>query len=129
MPDFARYYSVCSLLRLVLGFFLLPILSCSEETCNGAIEGIVLYFIPNTDKSYGGERIFVDIKNKGGLGARKTLRLPSGEEATFQNVVIIRDSRSQFKGRRKICFDDYSILTVTCYASVNREHLPEIMLD
>jgi hypothetical protein len=111
---------------MVLGVFLPLSISCSNEPCAGAIEGIVLYSKP--DASSGGDRIFVDVKNKGGLGVRKTLTFPNNEEATFQNVVIINDFRSRFKGRRKICFNEYYVMTASCYASVNDEHLPEIQL-
>jgi hypothetical protein len=111
---------------MILGFFLLLSVGCSNEPCNGAIESVVLFSKP--DNSFGGERIFVDVKNKGGLGTRKTLTLPNNEEATFQNVVIINDFRSRFKGRRKICFNEYYTMTATDYANINSEHLPEIEL-
>lgn len=112
---------------LVVACFAFVTVGCTNEpSCDGAIESVVLYSRHNPN--FGGEKIYVDLKNKGGVGVRKTLRLPTGEFAEFYNVAIIDDFRHKFTGRKHVCFDKYSVMVATCGAEINDEHIPELSL-
>jgi len=87
---------------------------------------VVLY--SRHDSTSGGEKIYVDLKNKGGVGVKKTLHLPTGDFAEFYNVVIIDDFRHKFAGRKRICFDKYNVMVATCGAEINNEHIPRLAL-
>jgi hypothetical protein len=118
----------CYLLNgLAVACFAFTTTSCTTEpACDGAIESVVLY--SRHDSSFGGDKIYIDLKNKGGVGVRKTLKLPTGEVAEFYNVVIIDDFRHKFVGRKHICFDKYSVMVATCGAEMNDEHIPELSI-
>lgn len=89
--------------------------SCTvEPACDGAIKSVALYL--RCDPNFGGDKIYVDLKNKGGVGVRKTLHLATGEVAEFYKVAIIDDFRHKFAGRKHICFDKYSAMVATCGA-------------
>ena len=47
---------------------------------------------------------------------------------TFDNMVVVRDFRSRFRGRKEICFDEFYQMVPTDHAKMNNEGLPEIQL-
>jgi len=127
MPTFAQHYSFCKTLKIVLSVFLLFDFGCADEICNGSVESVVLLSKP--ELMFGGERIYVDVKNRGEIGVRKTLKCANGIVGTFDNVVVVvRDFRSRFRGRKKICFDEFYQMVPTDHAKMNNEGLPEIQL-
>ena len=126
MRSKAQYYSKGKLLRIILSFVFVSQFGCSTESCNGGIESIVL--LSKSEPIFGGERIYVDVKNRGGIGVRKTLKCGNGIVGTFDNVVIVRDFRSRFKDRRKICFNEFYKMQPTDGARMNDEETPEIQL-
>ncbi|GAA4363375.1 hypothetical protein GCM10023185_32050 [Hymenobacter saemangeumensis] len=126
MSDFAQHHSYCKALRMVLSFFLLATSGCKRDECYGPIEGIVLQ--SRDDINRGGERIYLDIRNKAGIGIHRRVYIFGHGMAEFNNVVIIRDPESRFKGRKKICFDKFSSVTISDYGTLNAEDIPELEL-
>ncbi|QKG52764.1 hypothetical protein [Hymenobacter sp. BRD67] len=121
----AGHYHLLNGLAVVC--FIFATAGCTPEpSCDGAIESVVLY--SRHDSIFGGEKIYADLKNKGGVGVRKTLRLPTSELAEFYNVTIIDDYQHRFTGRKRICFDKYGIRVATCGSSINDENIPELSL-
>ncbi|MCI1185809.1 hypothetical protein MON38_00130 [Hymenobacter sp. DH14] len=119
-------YSQSRTLRIIMGAALLLFQGCSDDACNGSIESVVL--LSKSEPTYGGERIYVDVKNRGQIGVRKTLQCANGIVGTFDNVVVIRDFESRFTNRKKICFSDFMRMQPTDGAKMNDEGLPEIQL-
>ena len=102
------------------------LLSSCAEPCNGRIESTVLYF--QEGLNHRGQVVYAFIKNKPGVGVKRTLMRDGKEFGTFDNVVIIEDPQSKYKGRRTICFDTYTTRKSPVDAPLNEENIPQLVL-
>jgi hypothetical protein len=109
--------SICALASVLGG--------CADE-CNGHIESTVLYFkeAPN----HQGQLVYANVANKPDLGVKQTLMREDKEFGTFENVVIIVDPQSKFKGRRTICFDTFSAQKTPVATQLDEERIPRLEL-
>lgn len=108
-----------------LGFAASLLASCAEP-CNGHIESTVLYFAESPNHQ--GQLVYAFITNRPGLGVKRTLIRDGKEFGTFDNLVIIEDPGSKFKGRRSICFDAFTVHKSPATVSLNEEGIPQIIL-
>ncbi|RZJ93856.1 MAG: hypothetical protein EOO60_04305 [Hymenobacter sp.] len=108
-----------------LGFAIGLLASCSEP-CNGHIESTVLYFAeaPN----HQGQLVYINVSNKPNLGVKHTLMRDGKEFGTFNNVVVIEDPQNKFKGRRSICFDEFTVHKHPDTVLLDESELPQITL-
>ena len=102
------------------------LLSSCAEPCTGHIEGTVLYF--KEGPNHQGQLVYANIDNKPDLGVKQTLTREDKEFGTFGNVVIIQDPESKFKGRRTICFDNFTAQKPPADASLDEERIPRLVL-
>jgi hypothetical protein len=109
--------SMCALASMLGG--------CADE-CNGHIETTVLYFkeAPN----HQGQLVYANVANKPDLGIKQTLMREDKEFGTFENVVIIVDPQSKFKGRRTICFDTFTAQKTPVATQLDEERIPRLEL-
>ena len=103
----------------------LTIASCTEP-CTGHIESTVLYFkeAPN----HQGQLVYANITNNSGMGVNQTLTREDKEFGTFQNVVIIVDPQMRFKGRRTICFDEFTKQPTPADIDLREKDIPRISI-
>ena len=101
----------------MLSVFLIFDFGCADEVCNGSIESVVL--LSKSELMFGGERIYVGVKNRCEIGVRKILKYANIIAGTIDNVVIVRDFRSKFKCRNKICFDEFHRIAPTDGTKMN----------
>lgn len=103
----------------------LALASCSDA-CNGHIESTVLYFqeAPN----HQGQLVYANVGNKPGLGVNQTLTREDKEFGTFGNVVIIEDPQMKFKGRRTICFDEFTKQPTPIDIDLREKDIPRILI-
>lgn len=115
--------------RICFFISFLSLSQCSPKECNGPIESVVLYKKQITAFPFSGNKIYVDVKNKGGIGVRKTLYQHGKLFGTFNNIVIIDDYKNQLINRKWICFDNtFARMIATDGAKVNEEDIPEIRI-
>ncbi|MGI4875721.1 MAG: hypothetical protein ACRYFX_31580 [Janthinobacterium lividum] len=89
----------------LLGLFCALVTSCADP-CTGHIESTVLYF--KEGPNHQGQLVYANVVNKPGLGVKETLFREDKEFGTFDNIIIISDPTSKFKGRRTVCFDEFT---------------------
>jgi hypothetical protein len=104
---------------------ILTLASCTEQ-CTGHIESTVLYFqeAPNQQ----GQLAYVNVINKADMGINQTLTREDKEFGTFNNVVIIVDPQMKFKGRRTICFDDFTKQPTPADIDLREKDIPRISI-
>jgi hypothetical protein len=98
---------------------------CADE-CNGHIESTVLYF--KEGPNHQGQLVYANVANKPDLGVKQTLMREDKEFGTFENVVIIVDRQSKFKGRRTICFDTFTQQQRPVATQLDEERIPRLEL-
>ena len=97
--------------------------SCSAP-CNGHIESTVLYF----KEAPHGQFVYANVLNKPDLGTQQTLTREDKEFGTFPHVVIIEDPDMQFKGRRTVCFDEFSKQPTPADIDLREQTIPRIRI-
>lgn len=101
----------------------LGLASCSAP-CNGHIEASVLYF----KQAPQGQLAYVNVLNKADLGTQQTLTRDDKEYGTFPHVVIIDDPEMKFKGRRTICFDEFTKQPLPADIDLREKDIPRISI-
>lgn len=99
---------------------------CADE-CTGSIETTVLYAAPGPHGV--GRALYVEVRNKPGLGVRKTLFWQGKEFGTFAHVVIIHDPENRLAARRTICFTKYRPQVPPADGDLNEQDIPRIVLQ
>lgn len=99
--------------------------SCSES-CDGHIESTVLYFVEGPNHQ--GQLVYANVLNKADLGVQHTLMRDDKEYGTFGHVVIIADPQNKFKGRRSVCFDEFTKQPRPTDAPLDETDIPQIAL-
>ena len=99
-------------------------LSSCSESCDGHIESTVLYFVEGPNHQ--GQLVYANVLNKNDLGVQHTLMRDDKEYGTFGHVVIISDPQNKFKGRRSVCFDEYTKQPKPANARLDEDDIPRI---
>jgi hypothetical protein len=109
-----------------LAYLAALLLSSCSDTCNGHIESTILYFqeAPN----HKGQLVYANIGNKPDLGVNQTLTREDKEFGTFNNVVIIEDPEMKFKGRRTVCFDEFTKQPTPADIDLREKDIPRILI-
>ncbi|WP_151088836.1 hypothetical protein [Hymenobacter baengnokdamensis] len=103
--------------------FGLVLAGCSDA-CNGHIESKVLYF----KQAPQGELVYANVVNNPGLGSQQTLMREDKEYGTFPHVIIINDPEMKFKGRSKICFDEFTKQPLPADIDLREKDIPRILI-
>jgi hypothetical protein len=107
----------------LLGITALVLVGCGN-TCNGHIEASVLYF----KQAPQGQLAYVNVLNNPGLGSQQTLTRDDKEYGTFPHVIIINDPEMKFKGRRTICFDEFTKQPLPADIDLREKDIPRISI-
>jgi hypothetical protein len=107
-----------------LSLALATILAGCSAPCNGHIEVSVLYFKQATQ----GQLVYADVINNPSLGSQQTLTRDDKEYGTFPHVVIINDPQMKFKGRRTICFDEFTKQPTPADIDLREKDIPRILI-
>jgi hypothetical protein len=99
-------------------------LSGCSAPCNGHIETSVLYF----KQAPQGQLVYADVVNSPGLGSQQTLMRDDKEYGTFPHVIIINDPEMKFKGRRTICFDEFTKQLPPADIDLREKDIPRILI-
>ncbi len=102
----------------------ISLLTGCAESCNGHIESTVLYFAESP--THQGQLVYANVLNKPDLGVQHTLMREDKEYGTFGNVVIIEDPQNKFKGRRSVCFDEFTARPKPSNARLDEGDIPRI---
>jgi hypothetical protein len=117
-----RFQSITATAKLV--YLAVIMLASCAEPCTGHLESTVLYFMeaPN----HQGQLVYANITNSPKMGVNQTLTREDKEFGTFNNVVIIVDPQMKFKGRRTICFDEFTRQPTPADIDLREKDIPRI---
>ena len=107
----------------LLGCLSLALTSCTDA-CNGHIESQVLYF----KQAPQGQLVYANVLNKADLGSQQTLMREDKEYGTFPHVIIINDPQMNYKGRRTICFDEFTKQATPVDIDLREKDIPRISI-
>ncbi len=109
----------------LLSLPLLLLIGCSAP-CNGHIESNVLYF--KEAPAHQGQLVYANVLNKPDLGVQQTLMREDKEYGTFPHVIIIADPQMKLKGRRTVCFDEFTAQAKPTDIDLREENIPRIKI-
>jgi len=109
----------------LFSLLLLSLTSCSDP-CTGHIESNVLYFKEAPDHQ--GQLVYANVLNKPDLGVQQTLMREDKEYGTFPHVIIIADPQMKLKGRRTVCFDEFTAQAKPADIDLREENIPRIKI-
>ena len=102
------------------------LLSSCADPCTGHIESTVLYF--QEGPNHQGQLVYANVSNKPDLGVKQTLTREDKEFGTFDNIIIINDPQSKYKGCRTVCFDEFALQKAPAAIDLREQNIPRILI-